>query len=628
MAQDVLIVEDDQALAAALVRSIEGEGYGARLASDGVEAIAAIRAERPDLILLDLLLPKKDGRAVLASLKASADTRDIPVVAMSGIFRGRSHARDLEEAGAMGFLEKPFSPSDLLAHLHALIGPPSVATSRASASPRQPLSETPVAEVLWSSMAAGFTGAVQFQAGKVHKVVLLEDGFPRSIRSNATRECLGQRLLQAGRIGKSELEGSLERARSEQVPQGRALVELGALSEEEVEAELAAQSEEKLLELFGWDDGEAWSQADVKNISFASALSGWTPAQLILRGVERMPVHRALARLSAFVDCEPVIEELRLADDERELCGVADLLASIQPGTTLAGLLDDHAPALYALWVMGALQLSSKADEAASAKGSAPQSDPAADKDARVEEFQAILGRLESQDHFEALSLARDVRNREVRSAFLSLAKKYHPDRLRSAPEAARAGGAEIFARLSQAHEILSDPAARREYERELAGGPTAEDRRREVAKILTAEQEFNAGEVKLRGRDFAAAHEHFRRALELDPGAAEFHALYGWAHFLANRDDEAACRLAREHLEKALSLAPEGPTGYYYMGQIRKACGELPEAKTMFRKVLELRPDHLEAERELRLFAMRQGKPAEKARKASGGLFGFRRKK
>ena len=124
MPQTILIAEDDRGVLKQLTRVVEEAGYRCCAAVDGVSALEQVRDQRPALVLLDLLLPKRDGRAVLATLQSRDDTSGIPVIAMSGIFRGRNTARELRDAGAQGFLEKPFSPDDLIAHLHALVGRP------------------------------------------------------------------------------------------------------------------------------------------------------------------------------------------------------------------------------------------------------------------------------------------------------------------------------------------------------------------------------------------------------------------------------------------------------------------------------------------------------------------------
>ena len=80
---------------------------------------------------------------------------------------------------------------------------------------------------------------------------------------------------------------------------------------------------------------------------------------------------------------------------------------------------------------------------------------------------------------------------------------------------------------------------------------------------------------------------------------------------------------LAKRHIELAISIAPNSATGYYFLGQLHKACDREQQAMKMFRKVLDLLPDHVEAAREVRLMGMRKAKDDK-----AGGLFGFGKKR
>jgi len=97
---EVLIVEDDRALARVLARALEQAGYSCRQAHDGNAALGEVAKATPDLMLVDLLLPKKDGQAVMSTLQAAEATRRIPIIAMSGVFRGVDALRSVLAAGA------------------------------------------------------------------------------------------------------------------------------------------------------------------------------------------------------------------------------------------------------------------------------------------------------------------------------------------------------------------------------------------------------------------------------------------------------------------------------------------------------------------------------------------------
>jgi len=228
---------------------------------------------------------------------------------------------------------------------------------------------------------------------------------------------------------------------------------------------------------------------------------------------------------------------------------------------------------------------------------------------------------LEGKNHFEILGVAVDATANDVRAAYLKLAKEYHPDRFSGDSDDVRNLAAATFSLITSAHDTLSDQDQRREYQKRMKRGTTEEEDRAHVQRFVSAEQKFNEAEGMCKRRAFAQALQLFGEACELAPDEAEYRAYYGWTHYLVKQGDEGARREAARHLDRAISLAENSPTGYYFRGQLHKACNEADLARRMFKKVLELRPNHVEAARELRLIEMRKSKE-------SGGLFGRGRKK
>jgi CheY-like chemotaxis protein len=100
----ILLVEDSKFLRLATERALARTGYEVSSAADGDEALSMARTKLPDLILLDMLLPKTSGLDVLKSLKKDPLTKSIPVVVMTGMTQ--KNAPRLQEDGAAGFLEK------------------------------------------------------------------------------------------------------------------------------------------------------------------------------------------------------------------------------------------------------------------------------------------------------------------------------------------------------------------------------------------------------------------------------------------------------------------------------------------------------------------------------------------
>lgn len=118
----VLAVDDDPVIQRLLEVNLEMEGYDVVLAGDGEEALAMARKHQPDVILLDVMMPKKDGWTVCAELREDPDLADVPVVFLSA----RAQDSDLERGvglGANAYLTKPFDPIDLLDLVAELAGP-------------------------------------------------------------------------------------------------------------------------------------------------------------------------------------------------------------------------------------------------------------------------------------------------------------------------------------------------------------------------------------------------------------------------------------------------------------------------------------------------------------------------
>ena len=112
----VVLIEDSKTLAGALTGALELEGVQTVWAADGVQGVSAARREKPDLILLDLMLPKLSGFEVCKMLKTDNATWRIPVVIMSTLTDAESRDR-ATEAGADYFIPKPYDLAATLAEI-------------------------------------------------------------------------------------------------------------------------------------------------------------------------------------------------------------------------------------------------------------------------------------------------------------------------------------------------------------------------------------------------------------------------------------------------------------------------------------------------------------------------------
>lgn len=114
----ILVVDDDQAVRESLRRSLSFNGYDVELAGDGVEAIDHVDSNRPDALILDVMMPRRDGLEVCRILRSRGD--DIPVLMLTARDAVSERVAGLD-AGADDYLQKPFALEELLARLRALL---------------------------------------------------------------------------------------------------------------------------------------------------------------------------------------------------------------------------------------------------------------------------------------------------------------------------------------------------------------------------------------------------------------------------------------------------------------------------------------------------------------------------
>lgn len=121
MAKSILIVEDEDLISKVLAIRLEAMGYKVSVAMDGEEGLDAVRKLKPDLVILDIGLPKIDGNTLCELIHTSEGTRDTKVIMLTG----KKLVGDMEnsfKAGAEVYINKPYEWPRLLGHVEKLIG--------------------------------------------------------------------------------------------------------------------------------------------------------------------------------------------------------------------------------------------------------------------------------------------------------------------------------------------------------------------------------------------------------------------------------------------------------------------------------------------------------------------------
>jgi len=117
----ILVVDDEPDIVRVVTRIMQARGHEVRTAEDGFEALDLVAAERPDVIILDLNLPRMDGFEVCRRLKGDPATRDIPIVMMTAAYVSVEDARKGAATGADEYVVKPFLREVLIHNVERLL---------------------------------------------------------------------------------------------------------------------------------------------------------------------------------------------------------------------------------------------------------------------------------------------------------------------------------------------------------------------------------------------------------------------------------------------------------------------------------------------------------------------------
>lgn len=211
---------------------------------------------------------------------------------------------------------------------------------------------------------------------------------------------------------------------------------------------------------------------------------------------------------------------------------------------------------------------------------------------------------IDHENYFEVLGVSDGASSEVVRAAFIRLAKSWHPDRLPPDLTPVRGEVAKIFATMTRAQQLLCDDDARRVYVASRTPKKPAMRPRAEVARELAP---------ALGRRDFERAVLLCEELISMDAEDTEALAVHAWASIQGGEDaTDEMVRAALAKIDKAVNLDRTSGPAIYYRGLAHKRLGNIPAAFRDFARALQLNPKHVEAEREVRILAMR-------ARKGSG---------
>ncbi|MEQ8985519.1 MAG: response regulator, partial [Deltaproteobacteria bacterium] len=217
MTKTILVIEDDASIATMLEDVLSGAGFEVLREADGEWGLRTFEAQRPDIVITDVLLPKLQGFDLIPKIRAVAP--HVPIIVTSGVFRGRTYADDMKARFAIrAYFDKPLDVDALLEAVRTSDEAPPVprlADPKTDEPPLLPLElKGDVADVSFGRLVGGLfarraTGALMLRRSSVKKIVYFVEGVPVFVKSNLLSECLGRVMVSERLITQDECDRSL-----------------------------------------------------------------------------------------------------------------------------------------------------------------------------------------------------------------------------------------------------------------------------------------------------------------------------------------------------------------------------------------------------------------------------------
>ncbi|MEE9252584.1 MAG: DnaJ domain-containing protein [Thermodesulfobacteriota bacterium] len=238
-----------------------------------------------------------------------------------------------------------------------------------------------------------------------------------------------------------------------------------------------------------------------------------------------------------------------------------------------------------------------------------------------IDEINEIYPTLEDRDYYQILGLEKDTIIDDIKASYFILAKEFHPDRSGFLDDESKRKAGEIFVKILNAYETLSDTNRRAEYDE--SDEEEIEAAREQMKDLYEAEIAYKEGELLLKRKNYGKAMDYMQKALMMNPDEAAYLAALYWTKFLAAPKKESITSEVRAQLEKACNMNPKCSEAYYYLGCVHKHNENMKQAEKNFAKAVECKPDFLEAKRELWLMQRRKPKKDKKKdKKFLSGIF------
>ncbi len=651
MAKRILLTEDNQHLAATIAELLKRQGLEVEQQGDGIAALKSISASPPDLLLLDLKLPGLHGIELLKKLRRSPRTAKLPVIIITGAYRGEKFHSAAKALGVGHYLEKPFKAAELMAAIRQELSTTVAATPIPIADAR------PFAQHLRTAFLKRFSGQLTLTYPDTVRLLTFINGAPVALRPGFKSRDFGDFLCNRRQITNDEYSYFATGAAFRH----DVLVQIGCLQYNDLlQAELDYLDQELVYAFGSGSSSAVWKAMPSPELLQLITLN---VPQLFYEGFHKYAEQSGAQLLKTFNDKFVFLDQdyyrhinfLRLNEVEKRFVQrldgqhrLAELVAETSnPGPILFTLTSlnmvrfaaQPAPSavpgdLPVRTLFNAVEedvaveideiLESFSDlveeETQRAVPEPPKPEPSpapvslsplAQEDELGLEVRLIAKSLEKKDHYEVFGIKPAKFSIELlKERYFAITRKFGPEVLMQLGGEEAVLVEQILSTVATAYDTLSDVVKKERYDEMLGSdkvglGHKGDDR-------FQAEVQAESGKVFLEMEEWDNAEKALQEAVNFDSNSGDYLAALAWAIYRNPKyaDSQAMQNKARQMINKSVTLE-RTPQAFAYKGWMLLESGQTSIAEAEFNKALKLDAHQMMARKGLR--TLQEQKEAQK---------------